>query len=163
MWPKLHDSARIRCRGRRIEGRVFYVVAHQPDLFLAEGFYVEQRAAMAEPELPVVRPVEAKLKIHELRRRPDVELQVLEDGFDIVAFKAKRPLHALGVDRARPHPLVDGELRLVFGAESLEHQRDSDAVVEMAGEQVFAQLLALLGGVAVRTSCACSPIRSESR
>ena len=138
--PHLHLG--VRRGGRGVEGRVLDVVAHQLDALLPERLDVEQCAAVGKPELAVLRAVEAELEVHELRRCADLQLQVLEDGSDLVTFEAQRALHAKRVDRARGHPLVDRELRIGGLAELLRDERQPDPILEVADQQILASQVA---------------------
>ncbi len=94
-----HLCVRIRRERGGVEGRVFDVVAHRGHVLVSERFDVHERAAVIEPELTVIAVVDAEPEVHELRWRPDVELQALEDRHDIIALVLQRPLHAPGVPR----------------------------------------------------------------
>ncbi len=96
--------------GRGVERGVLDVVAHRDHVVGAHRLDVHQRAAVVEPELAVVVVDHWIAEVHELGRRPDVELQPLEDGLDRVPLEPECPLHPPGVERARAHPLVDGDV-----------------------------------------------------
>ena len=115
------------------------VVAHADDELLAHRLDVHERAAVGQPELAAAVVVEAEAEIEKAVRRADVELHALEDGRDVVAAEAERALHALRVDRARTHPLGDGDLAHRRGAVAGEHLWDAGAILQMRGELILAR------------------------
>ena len=92
---------------------------------------------MIEPELAVVRIVDAVPEVHELRRRADVELQTFEDRDDVVALVSQGTLHPLGVPGARRLPLLDRD----FGHASTAERRDQvchpGTVDQLTAQQQF--------------------------
>ena len=91
-----------------------------------------------EPELAVLRVVDLVLEVHELMGRADVELDVLEDRRDVAVAEVERALRAQRIERARGHPLLDRDVEHVLAGVLREHERDADAVLEVAVEQVLA-------------------------
>ena len=120
-----------------VERRVLDVVAHAADVVLAHRLDVEQRAAVVEMELAVPAVVHGVAEVHELRRGADVELQALEDGDDVDALVLQRLLHALGVDRAGAHPLLDGDLQHLLAAEIADDPGHSGPVDQLPDQQQF--------------------------
>ena len=133
-----HLRVRVGRAGGRVEGGVLDVVAHPVHELLAHRLDVHQRAAVVEPELAVLRVVDLVPEVHELMRRADVELDVLEDRRDVAVAEVQRALRAQRVERARGHPLLDRDVEHVLARVPREHERDADAVLEMAVEQVLA-------------------------
>ena len=126
---------RVGRDGGRVERRVLDVVAHRDDVLLPHRLDVHQRAAVVEVELAVPAVVHGVAEVHELRRRPDVELQPLEDRDHVVALVAERPLHPRRVDRRCRHPLVDGDLRHPLAAERLDAPGHAGAVDQVPDQQ----------------------------
>ena len=54
---------------------------------------------------------------------------------DRVALEAEGPLHPLGVDGARPHPLVDGDVPHHVASEGPDEVGHPGPVDEVAGQQ----------------------------
>ena len=106
---RAHPRQRVRCRRGRVERRVLDGVAHAADPVLPHGLHVHQRAAVAQRELAVVFVDQPELEVHVLRRRADVELDVLEDHVDGVTVEPQRVLHPLRIDRTGRRPFVDGD------------------------------------------------------
>ena len=135
-----------------VEGRVLDGVAHSEDVVVAHRLHIEQRAAVVEVELAVPPVVHGIAKVHELRWGADVELQALEDGYDVVAFVAQRLLHPLGVDGAGRRPLLDRDLQHLFATERLNAPSHSGPVDHLADQKQLGyqggQLLAGETGVA---------------
>ena len=129
--------ARVRGVGGGVEGRIFDVVTHADDARLAVGLDVEQRAAVAQPELAAGRALELPADVHVLVREADVELERLHDRVDPVSLDAHQTPHASGVDGARAHPLVDGEVvhraRILRRDRDVGHQRTVEEVPEVHG------------------------------
>ena len=71
-------------------------------------------------------------------RKARVELERLEDGGYTVAGNLEQLADAAVVDRARSHPLVEGELGHGFGAEAGSDQRHDAPVVQVREEHVLA-------------------------
>src|SRR5581483_6445672 len=105
------------------------VVAHWLD--------VHQGAAVVEVELTVVVVDHRVAEVHELGRGAYVDLHALEARLDAVAFESEQALHALGVERAGRHPLVDGDVahHVDTVADDGRHARPVD---QLPGEQVLA-------------------------
>ena len=133
-----HLRVRVGGARGRVEGRVFDVVAHAVHELFAHRLDVHQRAAVVEPELAVLRVVDLVPEVHELMRRADVELDVLEDRRHVGVAEVERALRAQRVERARGHPLLDRDVEHVLAGVTGEHERDADAVLEMAVQQVLA-------------------------
>lgn len=132
-----HLGTRVGGDGRGVEGRVLDVVAHRHHVVGAHRFDIHQRAAVVEPELAVVVIGDQEPEVHELRRSADIDLQPLEDGLDGVPFESQRLLHATGVDRARPHPLLDGDVPHDVAAERTDEVGHAGPVDQVAGQQVL--------------------------
>jgi hypothetical protein len=134
-----HPSVCVGGDGRRVEGRILDVVAHASDEALAHGLDVHQRAAVGQPELAVAGVGDTIAEVHELMWGTDVELDALEDGRDVVPREAERALHALGVDGARPQPLVDRHVTHRVRAVATQDLRYARPVLKMTGQHVFAR------------------------
>src|SRR5262249_852568 len=85
-------SARIGRPGGGGEGRMFNVMTHADDEFLAHRFDIHERPAKGQPELAAAIPVEAKAKVEKAMRCANVELHALEDRRDLGTLKVQRPL-----------------------------------------------------------------------
>src|SRR5262249_53361051 len=83
--------------------------------------------------------VDAEAEVEEAVRRAHVELHALEDGRDVVAREPERSLDAARVDRARPHPLLDGNVAHRLGAVAGEHLGNPRTILEMRRELVLAR------------------------
>ena len=121
----------------RVERRVLDVVAHRDHELGTHRLDVHQRAAVVEPELAVIVIDDPIAEIHELGRGPDVELQSLEDGLDRVPGEPECPLHPRRVERARPHPLVDGDVAHPVPAERPDQVGHACPVDHVPGEEVL--------------------------
>ena len=130
--------ARVRRDRRRIEGRVLDRVAHPVHVVLTHGFDVEQRATVREPELPVVRIFHPAPKVHEVVRRTDVQLNVLQDRRHVGVAETKGALRAPGIHRARGHPLVDRDLLHLLARSARVDEGHPDAILQVAVQQPFA-------------------------
>ena len=107
-----HARAGIRRDGGRVEGRVLDLVAHPDHDLLAHRLDVHQRAAVGQPELAVsARRATRKRKSRNWCGAPTSSCMPLKIVADVVAREAERALHALRVDRARAHPLLDRDRR----------------------------------------------------
>ncbi len=124
-----------QCRG--VECGVLDVVAHRGHVLVAQRFDVHQRATVVEPELAVLRIVDPEAEVHELRRRPDVELQALEDGDDVVALVAQCTLHAPGVPGTRRLPFLDRDLSHALPPELDDQVGHPGSVDQLAAQQQF--------------------------
>ena len=113
-------------------------MAHGADVVVAHRLHVHQRAAVVEVELAVVVVDDPEAEVQELERRTDVELDVLERRLHRVALEAEEALGALRVDRARAHPLVDGDVAHHLHAVG-DHLRHPGAVDELPAEQQLPQ------------------------
>ena len=114
------------------------IVWHMPRTYSSPiGSTSIERAAVREPELAVVRVVHPAAEVHELVGRADVELEVLHDRRHVAVGEVERALGALRVDRARTHPLDDGDLLHRLAGPALVHQRHPDPVLEVTVEQPF--------------------------
>ena len=139
-WIGRTAALRVRGQRGRVERRVLDRVAHAAHPLVAHRLDVHQRAAVVEPELAVLVVDHLHPEVHELRRRADVDLDVLEDHLGGGAAEAEQLLRAHRVDRRRRHPLVDRDLLRLLPFEALlVEERDADAVLEVAVEQPFAQ------------------------
>jgi hypothetical protein len=132
---RTHLRARVGRNRRRVEGRVFDGVAHAEDIIVTHRLDVEQRAAVVEMELAMPAIVNRVAEVHELRRRPDVELQALENRWDVDTFIVQRPLHASGVDRAGAGPLLDGDLHHLLAPKLLDAPRHAGAIDHLPDQQ----------------------------
>ena len=130
-----HLRTRVRRAGGRVEGGVLDRVTHAVHVFLAHRFDVEQRAAVREPELAVVRVVDAAAEVHEVRGGADVELDVLQDRRNIAVAEVERALRTQRIDRARGHPLFDRDLLHLLARTTRVHERHTDAVLEMSVQE----------------------------
>ena len=77
-------------------------------------------------------------EVHELVRRADVELEVLHDRRDVAVREVERVLGADRVDRARAHPLDDGDLLHRLAGPALVDERHADPVLQVAVQQPLA-------------------------
>jgi len=98
---------RVRRQRRRVERRIFNGVAHVEHLRLAERFDVDEGTTVKEPELAMQRIRHAVGHVHVLVTETHIELQCLHDRRHVVALNAHHLTHAIGIDRAHAHPLVD--------------------------------------------------------
>ena len=135
-----HLRPRVGGDGRGVERRVLDVVAHRDDVLLPHRLDVHQRPAVVEPELSVPRVVHGVAEVHELRWRPDVELEPLEDGDDVTRLsrgwaETERALHPAGVDRRGGHPLLDRDLGHPLPSERLDGPRHPRAVDQVTDQQ----------------------------
>ena len=117
---------------------------------------------MVEVELTVPAVVNGVAEVHELRRGADVELQALEDGDDVIAGIAQRPLHAPGVDRAGAGPLLDRDLEHFRAAERLDAPSHSGPVDQLADQQELGHQDGQLGAGQLRHSGSAvgSPVKT---
>jgi hypothetical protein len=136
-WIGPTACARIRRDRRRVERRVLDRVAHREDGGLAVRLDLEQCAAALEPEEAARRALELVADVHVLMCEADVELEVSHDGPDVVAFETHRALHALGVDRARAHPLLDRDGLSRLRTEPHVHGRQRGTIQEMPEQHVL--------------------------
>ena len=117
--------------GGDIEGAVLDVMTHAGHHLVAERLDVHQRAAIGELEETVSLVHHLVTDVEVVMGKAGVELEYLEDGFDIVAFDAHDLAKTVAVDRARPPPFLDGQ-PLHF----LHPVRDADGRTHRAVENV---------------------------
>src|SRR5262249_1228049 len=129
--------ARIGRNGGGVERRVLDGVAHRAHGGLAVALDLEERATALQPEEPPAAVRELIAHVHVLVRETDVELESLEDGGDAVASEVEAALHPPGVDRARPHPLLDRDGLARRGSEPEMHVRQRPAIQQVAEEHVL--------------------------
>ena len=129
---------RIGGAGGRVERRVLDVVAHALHELFAHRLDIHERAAVVEPELTVLGVVDLVPEVHELMRRADVELDVLEDRRDVAVAERERPLGAQRIERARRHPLLDRDPLHLLARPVRVHEGHPDAVLEVTVQQPLA-------------------------
>ncbi len=93
---------------------------------------------MRKPELTVVGVVDAAPEVHEVMRRADVELDVLQDRRHVAVPELQRLLRAPRVDRARRHPFLDRDLLHLLAFASGVHERHPDPILQVAVQEPLA-------------------------
>ncbi len=135
-----HLRLRVGGDGGRVEGRVLDVVAHRAHVVGTHRLDVHQGTAVVEVELAVPAVVHRVAEVHELRGRPDVELEPLEDRHHVAAARRgrgvpQRLLHPPCVDRRGRGPLLDGDLGHLLAAERRDAPRHAGAVDQLPDQQ----------------------------
>src|SRR5207302_11241483 len=77
---------------------------------------------LAQRELAVVTVDQPELEVHVLRRRADVELDVLEDHVDGVAVKPQRVLHPLRIEDRKSTRLHSSHVKVSYAVFCLKRQ-----------------------------------------